>query len=172
MSSVFATSSRSVAVWAARGGHGATTVAVTLSHFWGTSVDGAEPWTSEWLLGVGANELNATRLPVIDAGIAAGFQPATTNVVVLRGPCLMGIRTLVPIVSMIDVLFVIREPWRVISNNEVAEVLGLPVSVEIPFSERVARMSDAGLLGARLESLKEFDGLRRWARAFAAESVA
>lgn len=84
----------------------------------------------------------------------------------------MGIRTLVPIVSMIDVLFVIREPWRVISNNEVAEVLGLPVSVEIPFSERVARMSDAGLLGARLESLKEFDGLRRWARAFAAESVA
>ena len=151
-------------MWAARGGHGATTVTAALSVFWETSVAGDEPWVKDWILGTREPVEAGDWLPILDAGvIRRDSEPAATDLVILRGPCSIGLRSLRQHVGTLGVLVVVREPWRTISNEDVESVLDQPVKLEIPFTERIARLSDAGLLGARLEALDEFDSLRTWA---------
>lgn len=65
----------------------------------------------------------------------------------------------------IDHLVLVREPWRPLRAQDVEDALGLVVAVEIPFSARLARLTDAGLLGTRVGSLDEFADFRVWAQA-------
>ena len=87
----------------------------------------------------------------------------TTNVVVLRGPCSMGVLSLAEKRHMFEYLVLIREPWRPIGRRDVEFLLRTNVAVEIPFSQRVARLADAGLLAERALDLDEFSELRAWA---------
>lgn len=155
---------RPLVVSGARGGHGATTVANALGWFLRVPVLGWEPGASECLLGRDYFPPAGTSPPVIDAGVLRPFgTKRLENVVVLRGPSLQGLRTLKQLAPVIQSLFVIREPWRRTSNQEIEDVLSVHVAAEITFSERVSRFADAGLLGARLDKLEEFEQLRAWA---------
>ena len=105
-------------------------------------------------------------MTIRDNGIFNGrLDPDALNLIVLRGPCTIGLRTLHPFANKFDGLVLIPEPWRTISREEAEAALKTPVDVEIPFSERISRLADAGLLGARLSRLDEFLSLRQWADA-------
>jgi hypothetical protein len=149
-----------LAVWGARGGHGATTIAVVLSLLLDRAYEGEPSWIIDGMLS-GHSFTESAHRPIIDRG---KLSPArdSTNLAVLRGPCLIGLRSLQDVADEIDHLVLIREPWRRVTNPEVESVLGIPVDVEVPFSERIAQLSDAGLLGARLGALVEFEALSSW----------
>jgi len=151
-----------LAVWGARGGHGATTIAIVLSALLGRAYQGEPSWMVGWMLG-GPPTTDGAHPPIVDRGALSPARDGSTNLAVLRGPCLIGLRTLQDVADEIDHLIVIREPWRRVSNPDVESVLGTPVEVEVPFSERVPQLSDAGLLGARLGALVEFEALASWA---------
>lgn len=151
-------------VWSARGGHGGTTIAGALAHIWGTPLQGNIDDEHKWVFGPRQRNPRVGEILVTDAGpLQTSPGSSGTNVVVLRGPSTVGLRTLSTTVVPIDHLIVIREPWRAISNARVQEVLGIPIAAELTFSERISRLADAGLLGTRLSKLDEFADLRRWA---------
>jgi len=153
----------SVVVWAARGGHGATTIAGAIGRFLGSEVVGHEAGALQWLWGRECPLVINDAL-VFDAGALSVLpgQPAT-NVVVLRGPCSLALRTLAPLSSYINHLVLIREPWRPLRNQDVEAVLGTAISAEVPHSPRIARLIDAGLLQQRLPELDEFAQLKTFA---------
>lgn len=158
-----------VAVWGARGGQGTTTVAAVLAALWGTALDSPEPWEAEWILGPELSASGDDSRIVIDSGVLGTKRvasPDTFNLVVLRGPCLVAVRSVSQHAEAVDCLVVVREPWRASSSEEVERVIDVPVAFEVPFSERIARMTDAGLLGTRLDKLEEFAALRAWATNF------
>jgi hypothetical protein len=100
---------------------------------------------------------------VRDAGVLPKPVSAErTNVVVLRGPCSLALRVLARSSDSIDHLILLREPWRPLRPQDAEVALGTGIAAEIPFSPRVARLADAGLLGSRIESLEEFADLRGW----------
>ncbi len=151
-------------VWAARGGHGATTVAAVLGITWGAAIATRESWIADWILGTPANDSQTSAPYVADGGVfgpqAAG---GSSNIVVLRGPCSIGLRSLAQPSDQIDGVIVICEPWRSITAQDVESVVRAPVVATIPHSPRIARLNDAGLLGARLPQLEEFRHLIEWA---------
>ena len=156
----------SILVWAARGGHGATTVAGALAIFLTAPLYGHDLSASRWFW----NDLPEAGTPmpgvVHDSGVIASPLPAgATNVVVLRGPCSLALLDLAMRPDPIDHVVLIREPWRPLRRQDAEDALGRPISAEIPFSERVGRLMDAGLLPARVDDLEEFADLRRWAQA-------
>jgi hypothetical protein len=103
---------------------------------------------------------------VHDAGVISKPLPAGfTNVIVVRGPCSLALLDLARQPDSIDHVVLIRELWRPLRRQDAEDALGRPISAEIPFSERVARLMDAGLLPARVNDLEEFADLRRWAQA-------
>lgn len=151
-----------VSVWGARGGHGATTVATVAAALSGARLIGGEPWAPEWILGHPL-ALNGAPLVIRDAGqLNQGVERSEVNIVVLRGPCLMALRSVSSLIHPGDQLVLVREPWRVISKAEVLSILDRKIAIEIPFTERVARLIDSGLLGTRLEDLSEFADLADW----------
>lgn len=156
----------SIHVWAARGGHGATTVAGALAMFLRAPLYSHDLTASRWFW----NDLPETGTPmpgsVHDAGVIANpMATGVTNVVVLRGPCSLALVNLAGQPDQIDHVLLIREPWRPLRRQDAEDALGQPISAEIPFSERVARLMDAGLLPARVNNLEKFAALRRWAQA-------
>lgn len=155
-------------VWAARGGHGATTIAGAIGVFVGLPVQSHESGALDWLW-PGHNKFGQAPGPrIADAG-AVGRIPdrilnhGHTNIVVLRGPCTLGLKTLAPISDSFDHVILIREPWRSIHRREVETALSAGVAAEVAHSPRVARLSDAGLLGTRVGELEEFTELTQWA---------
>lgn len=115
----------------------------------------------------GVPEAGAPMLGAVhDSGVIASPLPAgVTNVVVLRGPCSLALLNLATRPDPIDHVVLIREPWRPLRRQDAENAVGRPISAEIPFSERVARLMDAGLLSTRVDELEEFADLRRWAQA-------
>jgi hypothetical protein len=160
----------SILVWAARGGHGATTVAGVLAIFLRAPLCSHDLSSSRWLWSdlpeAGMHESGA----VHDSGvIGSPLDIGATNIVVLRGPCSLALLDLARKSHPVDYLVLIREPWRPLRRQDAEDALGKPISAEIPFSERVARLADAGLLRSRVNDLEEFADLRRLAQA--ADSV-
>ncbi len=152
-----------ILVWGAGGGHGATTVAGAVGLFLGTTPFGHDLDSMDWMWPGGAS--NRTALPrVLDAGVLQARSPTPAiNVVVIRGPCGLGLRRLARAHSCIDQLILIREPWRPMGTSEVVAALGVKIGVEIPHSPRIARLADAGLLPTRAADLDEFAELKAWA---------
>ena len=155
-----------IRVWAARGGHGATTVAGALGAFLGAQVRSHDPEALEWLW-PGGPHYGPRHVPrVMDAGVLSGLAwTERINLVVLRGPCSLAVRSLVSYSHSIDHLVVIREAWRPIRRDDVEAALSMRVSAEIVHSPRVARLADAGLLDRRVDELEEFAELKAWATA-------
>jgi hypothetical protein len=151
-------------IWGARGGHGATTVAGALGVFLQTLLASHEADAFAWMWGGDRLVDEANDSPIADSGVLSGsLDPRDTNIVVLRGPCTLGIVSLAPLATSIDHLIVIREPWRPVRREDVEASLGMKIDAEVPHSPRVARLADAGLLPGRVSDLSEFAELKAWA---------
>jgi hypothetical protein len=76
---------------------------------------------------------------------------ADASVVVVRG-CYLALRRAVrmPLVARAAGAVLVDEPGRALGQDEVGEVLGLPVLARFPLRPSVARAVDAGVLAARL----------------------
>ena len=85
-----------------------------------------------------------------------------TLLAVLRGPCYLGLHSLVTHDVELDGIVLVAEPGRSLTRRDVADVCGAPVVAEIPASPRVARTIDAGLFVTRLHRLSELASLRRY----------
>src|SRR5690606_14374694 len=85
----------SICVWAARGGHGATTVAGALAEFLDTTARSHDRDAFEWIWGIPERVGRPQVGMVHDMGVmAAPLSPDATNLVVLRGPCSLALRDL------------------------------------------------------------------------------
>ena len=99
--------------------------------------------------------VDAQRLDQLDA------RPGGLFVVVLRGPCYLGLRTITTCGVRADGIVLLMEPGRSLTRRDVSDVCDVPVIAEIAVTANVARTIDAGLLVARLDRLPEFNALRR-----------
>ena len=153
-------------IWSARGGHGATTIAGALGVFLDAGVRSEDPEALAWMWKGAGRRSSAMRPEVVDAGVLGdGARLTDLNIVVLRGPCSLGLLRLAPRSESIDYLILIQEPWRSIRRRDVEAALGMKVSAEVAHSPRVARLADAGLLSKRVAGLDEFAELQAWATA-------
>ncbi len=99
--------------------------------------------------------VDAQRLDQLDA------RPGGLFVVVLRGPCYLGLRTITTCGVRADGIVLLMEPGRSLTRRDVSDVCDVPVIAEIAVTANVARTIDAGLLVSRLHRLPEFNALRR-----------
>ncbi len=180
-------SQTTITVAGARGGHGTTTVATAiaiiaagheptelLSHDAAPLLGVPEPNGTGNIVPV-ADQLILSesgtgneRVTVVDAGrVGESRRKGTGNdvfFVVLRGPCFLGLHTLVgnrdrePDATGI---ILVPEEGRSLRERDVEEVLGVPVVARVRHSPSVARTIDAGLLLTRLHGQREFEQLRR-----------
>jgi hypothetical protein len=106
-----------------------------------------------------AAELAMLGTVVVDCGIP---RPGTTGWAVTAGadhsllvirPCYMALRRALAAPIRPSAVVLVTEPGRALTAADVEDVLGVPVRVEIPCHERIARAVDAGLLAARLPRL-------------------
>lgn len=155
-------SPRSVVIWGARAGHGASTVTGAIATMFGCRPDSVGANDVRWLWSGAQWRLGASPR-VIDAGSLGGAQAQPTDGVVLRGPCTLALRDLALSGNVSGQIILISEPWRPLGRRDVESTLGASVVAEIPFSTRIPRWADAGLLAERFERMEEFDDLRRWA---------
>ena len=83
---------------------------------------------------------------------------AHRSLLVLR-PCYLGLRRAVASPLRPTGVVLVREPRRALGRADVEAVLGVPVLAQVDLDPEVARVVDAGLLGARLPRTLEH-GLR------------
>ncbi len=152
-----------ISVWATRGGHGATTVAGAIGSFLKCQVLSPEPDAFQWLWPEWPKTRRGSDYRVTDAGLLCdGIDRSHINIVVLRGPCSLGLMNLAAKKDSIDSLILIREPWRTITAQDIEDALDMRISAEVPQSVRIARLADAGLLTERVHMLNEFAELKEW----------
>ena len=148
-------------VWAARGGQGATTVAGALASFLHAPVRGPDLEALQWIWG-GLPEPSRSHWLVLDRGSLGGEGGQGIDIVVVRGPCTLALKALTGWQACPDHIILLREPWRSLRTRDIEDCLGRSIDVEIPFSPRVARLADAGLLPGRIHVLSEFYALKEW----------
>ena len=76
--------------------------------------------------------------------------PGLVLLVVLRGPCYLGLRSIVASGLQADGIVLLVEAGRSLTRRDVGDVCGVPVVAQIPVTANVARTIDAGLLVTRL----------------------
>ena len=153
-------------VYSAEGGQGTTTVAGVIAHFLTSSVESLDPgfeltWGSALLAG-------GRRGPIVrDIGaVSTSPDEPGHRVAVITGPSVAGAMRLARLIDQSDAVVLIQEHWRAISVSDLERAIRRRVDVIIPYSPRVARLADAGLLGAKLPNLTEFDQLKAWANVY------
>ena len=101
---------------------------------------------------------------VIDAGRLDQFdhRPTGLLLVVLRGPCYLGLRSIVNRELRPDGIVVLSETGRSLTLRDVQDVCGVPVVAQVHVSAHVARTIDAGLLVTRSPALRELAGLHQY----------
>lgn len=92
---------------------------------------------------------------IIDAG--TGFIPSelrrvSDRVAMVTRQCYLSLRRATSLERPTGV-FVVHEPDRALTTNDVAHVLGVPILGEIPHNAAISRAVDAGLLPSRAEQL-------------------
>lgn len=167
-----------IGVIGARGGQGTSTIAAALallaSRDRSVGLIASNPSDLATIVGISAavgddaidvsDELTVARRPqpgrvnVVDCGAlqhGTMARPAKF-VVVLRGPCFLALTNLVRAELPPDCgLVVVREAHRSITAVDAVEASGLPLLAEVPVTERLARIVDAGLLRQRAHALAE-----------------
>jgi hypothetical protein len=158
---------RSLSVWAARGGHGATTIAGALAVIMNLPLFSHDPAAADWVWPGIWVPLNPHEAQVFDAGTTwkarLAADPRLETIAVLRGPCSLGALTLTKCSNQFDHLIVLREPGRSLRREDIEAVIGVAVVAEVAVTARVARLADAGLLTGRVADLVEFSELKDWA---------
>jgi hypothetical protein len=93
---------------------------------------------------------------VADCGLIGVESPAWAvaaeaqhSFLVIR-PCYLALRRAAAMPLRPSGVVLVAEPGRALSRDDVEAVLGVPVRVEVPWHESVARAVDAGLLASRL----------------------
>jgi hypothetical protein len=89
-------------------------------------------------------------------------KPDGVLLVVLRGPCYLGLRTITMTDVRADGIVLLMEPGRSLTRRDVSAVCDIPVVAEIAVTANVSRTIDAGLVVTRLHHLAEFTPLRRY----------
>jgi hypothetical protein len=179
---------RTITVAGARGGSGTTTTAAALALFAArhatTELVACEATATAALLGLAvrpgataptpvcegltlvSSPTNTAAITVYDAGRVDLLDDRAQHellIAVLRGPCYLGLHTLVTAdIPQAAGIVLLAEPERSLTRRDVADVCGVPVIAEIAATARVARAIDAGLLVTALRRLSEFSALRRY----------
>lgn len=180
-------SQTTITVAGARGGHGTTTVATAIAII-AAGHDPTELVSHDAAPFLGVPDPNGSgnivpvldqlilsesgtgneRVTVVDAGTAGDVERKGTGngayYVVLRGPCFLGLNTLVGNRQRDGIptgIILVPEEGRSLRERDVEEVLGIPVVARVRHSPSVARTIDAGLLLTRLHRQREFEQLRR-----------
>ena len=175
-----------ITVAGARGGSGTTTIAAALalyaSRHASTELVAADIGSAAALLGLTAVPDRHERLKVADdltllktATVQAHVSvvdaarldtltdaPAGLLLVVLRGPCYLGLRSIVASGLQADGIVLLGETGRSLTDRDVRDVCGVPVVAQIPVTANVARTIDAGLLATRALGMREFTDLGRY----------
>ena len=104
------------------------------------------------------------RVAVVDAGRLHENANTAAGVllVVLRGPCYLGLRSLVTSELQPDGIVLLAEGGRSLTRRDVEDVCGVPVVAQVHVSSNVARTIDAGLLVTRAHALPELTPLRNY----------
>jgi hypothetical protein len=177
---------QTITVVGARGGSGASTVATAIALFASraavTELVAADVGGAAALLGLGGAEnprapidvthgltlvstaSHTAHVAVVDAGRLdqSDGAPSGLLLVVLRGPCYLGLRSTVMSELQPDGIVLLSESGRCLTQRDVRDVCGVPVVAEIPVTANVARTIDAGLLITRSHALRELTPLRRY----------
>ena len=177
---------QTVTVVGARGGSGTSTIAASAALFAArivpTELVARDVDSAAALLGLGAagdpdepidvaHGLTLASVPTAAASVAvidAGrldqldHRPTGLLLVVLRGPCYLGLRSIVNRELRPDGIVVLSETGRSLTLRDVQDVCGVPVVAQVHVSAHVARTIDAGLLVARSHALRELAGLHQY----------
>jgi hypothetical protein len=181
---------QTITVVGARGGSGTSTVAAAIALFASraavTELVAADMGCTAALLGLGGTEdpsapidvadglmlvsiaTNTAQMSVADAGRLDQLSetPAGLLFVVLRGPCYLGLRSIVTSELQPDGIVLLSERGRSLTQRDVRDVCGVPVVAQIPVTANVARTIDAGLLITRSHAIPELTPLRRYLDTF------
>ncbi len=177
---------RVITIVGTRGGSGTSTVAAVTalfaSRYGATELVAIDTGAAGALLGVAAAQGESGRIDVTEqlavvrardgtgdvAVIDAdrldqlGDAPEGLLLAVLRGPCYLGLRSIVITELRPDGVVLLAERGRSLTRRDVEDVCGVPVVAEIAVTSNVARTIDAGLLVARARALHELSALRRY----------
>lgn len=178
---------QTITVAGARGGSGTSTVAAAIAllaaRHASTELVAADLDTTAALLGLTTTQdgaapievvprLTLTSTPSGSASIAVvdaqrldqlDRQPEGPLLVVLRGPCYLGLRSIVTTSAVrADGLVLVMELGRSLTRRDASDVCDMPVAAEIAATAQVARSIDAGLLVTRMHRLSEFTALARY----------
>jgi hypothetical protein len=177
---------QTITIVGARGGSGASAVASAVALFASRTVTtelvAADLDSAAALLGIGgpttldtpidvadglalaSTTTDAAQVVVVDAGRLEQLTdpPAGLVLMVLRGPCYLGLRSIVASGLQADGIVLVVEAGRSLTRRDVGDVCGVPVVAEIPVTANVARTIDAGLLISRLPALRDFADLRTY----------
>ena len=177
---------QTITVVGARGGSGASTISAALALFASrvaaTELVAADVDAAAALLGRGVAQYpsaqievadglrlvptptGTARVAVVDAGRLddTADTPAGALLVVLRGPCYLGLRSIIMRDLEPDGIVLLAEAGRSLTRRDVEDVCGVPVVAQIPVTSNVARTIDAGLLATRAHTLCELTPLRHY----------
>jgi hypothetical protein len=177
---------QTITVVGARGGSGTSTIAAAVALFAArivsTELVANDVGSAAALLGLGATgdrdapmhiaegltlvstATGVAPVSVIDAGRLdqLDHRPTGLLLVALRGPCYLGLRSIVSSELHPDSIVVVSETGRSLTLRDVQDVCGVPVVAQVHVSAHVARTIDAGLLVTRSHALRELAGLHQY----------
>jgi hypothetical protein len=176
---------QTITVVGARGGSGTSTIAAAVALFAAriqpTELVARDVGGAAALLGLGApgdpdmpvdvadgltlaSAPTAASVAVTDAGRLDQLETRPTGLllIALRGPCYLGLRSIVNNGLRSDGIVVLSETGRSLTLRDVQDVCGVPVVAQVHVSANVARTIDAGLLVTRSHALRELAGLHQY----------
>ncbi|MDP9335807.1 MAG: hypothetical protein M3Q30_21220 [Actinomycetota bacterium] len=177
---------QTITIVGARGGSGTSTIASAValhaSRVGRTELVTSDVGSAAALLGLGASPdpsapmdvvhgltlvsaaTGTAPVSVIDAGRLDQLDDRPTGplLVALRGPCYLGLRSIVTRELHPDGIVVLSETGRSLTVRDVQDVCGVPVVAQVHITANVARTIDAGLLVARSHALRELAGLHQY----------
>jgi hypothetical protein len=180
---------QTITVVGARGGCGASAISAALALFASrvatTELVVADADTAAALLGLGvvqhpsapigvadgislvSSASGTAQVVVVDAGRLDDVADTLAGVrlVVLRGPCYLGLRSIVMGDLRPDGIMLLAEAGRSLTRHDVEDVCGAPVVAQIHVTSNVARTIDAGLFATRAHALSELIPLRNYVTA-------
>lgn len=113
-------------------------------------IDGAPRWSAlaALIAGLEADVIVDGGTGLVPDELVASFP----RVAMVTRPCYLSLRR-ASALPQPSALYVVRESDRALCANDVAHVIGVPVTAQIPHSPAISRAVDAGLLPSRVEQL-------------------